>query len=39
LFLFAAFFVALFYLPPLGWLLFVTAVAAVAAWEWGADAP
>jgi hypothetical protein len=24
-----------FYLPPLGWLLFVTAVAAVAAWEWG----
>jgi phosphatidate cytidylyltransferase len=26
---------ALFYLPPLGWLLFVTAVAAVAAWEWG----
>ena len=34
-FLFAAFFVALFYLPPLGWLLFVTAVAAVAAWEWG----
>jgi phosphatidate cytidylyltransferase len=34
-FLFAAFFVALFYLPPFGWLLFVTAVAAVAAWEWG----
>ncbi|WP_291995564.1 phosphatidate cytidylyltransferase [Candidatus Accumulibacter sp. ACC003] len=35
-FLFAAFFFALFYLPPLGWLLFATAVAAVAAWEWGA---
>ncbi|MBK7674060.1 phosphatidate cytidylyltransferase [Accumulibacter sp.] len=34
-FLFAAFFLALFYLSPLGWLLFVTAVAAVAAWEWG----
>ncbi|HPU79244.1 phosphatidate cytidylyltransferase [Accumulibacter sp.] len=34
--LFAAFFSALFYLPPLGWLLFTTAVAAVAAWEWGA---
>jgi len=34
--LFAAFFLALFYLPPLGWLLFVSAVAVVAAWEWGA---
>lgn len=34
--LFAAFFGALFYLPPLGWLLFVTAVAGIAAWEWGA---
>ena len=34
--LFAAFFSALFFLPPLGWLLFTTAVAAVAAWEWGA---
>ena len=34
--LFAAFFGALFYLPPLGWLLFVTAVASIAAWEWGA---
>ncbi len=34
--LFAAFFSALFYLPPLGWLLFVTAIAGVAAWEWGA---
>jgi CDP-diglyceride synthetase len=34
--LFAAFFGALFYLPPLGWLFFVTAIAGVAAWEWGA---
>ncbi|HRL75665.1 MAG TPA: phosphatidate cytidylyltransferase [Candidatus Accumulibacter phosphatis] len=34
--LLAAFLLALFYLPPLGWLLFVSAVAAVAAWEWGA---
>ncbi|MCB1941203.1 MAG: phosphatidate cytidylyltransferase [Candidatus Accumulibacter sp.] len=34
-FLFAAFFFALFYLSPLGWLLFATLVAAVAAWEWG----
>lgn len=34
--LLAAFLLALFYLPPLGWLLFVTAVAALAAWEWGA---
>lgn len=33
--LFAAFFCALFFLPPIGWLLFVTAVAAVATWEWG----
>ena len=33
--LFAAFFLALFYLPSLGWLVFVTAVAAIAAWEWG----
>ncbi len=33
--LFVAFFCALFYLPPFGWLVFVTAVAAVAAWEWG----
>ena len=34
--LLAAFLSALFYLPPLGWLLFATLVAAVAAWEWGA---
>lgn len=34
--LFSAFFSALFFLPPLGWLLFVTLVAAFAAWEWGA---
>jgi phosphatidate cytidylyltransferase len=33
--LFAAFLLALFFLPPLGWLLFVSAVATVAAWEWG----
>lgn len=33
--LFAAVFFALFYLPSLGWLMFVTAVAAIAAWEWG----
>ncbi|MBK7956059.1 MAG: phosphatidate cytidylyltransferase [Candidatus Accumulibacter sp.] len=33
--LFVVFFCALFYLPPVGWLVFVTAVAAVAAWEWG----
>ncbi|MFZ4537911.1 phosphatidate cytidylyltransferase [Propionivibrio sp.] len=36
LLLFAVFFSALFYLPPLGWVIFATAVAAVAAWEWGA---
>ncbi|MBL8415663.1 MAG: phosphatidate cytidylyltransferase [Propionivibrio sp.] len=36
LLLFAAFFSALFYLPLLGWILFATLVAAVAAWEWGA---
>lgn len=35
-FLFAAFFSALFYLPPLGWALFATVVATLAAWEWGA---
>ncbi len=35
LFLLAGFFSALFYLPPLGWLMLATAVAAIAAWEWG----
>jgi phosphatidate cytidylyltransferase len=35
-FLFTIFFLALFYLPPAGWATFVTLVAAVAAWEWGA---
>ncbi|SBT05248.1 Phosphatidate cytidylyltransferase [Candidatus Accumulibacter aalborgensis] len=34
--LFAAVSFALFYLPPVGWLMFVTGVAAIAAWEWGA---
>ena len=33
--LLAAFLLALFFLPPLGWLVFVSAVAAVGAWEWG----
>ncbi len=33
--LLAVFLCALFYLPPLGWLLFVTAIATIAAWEWG----
>lgn len=32
----AAFLSALFFLPPLGWALFATVVAALAAWEWGA---
>jgi len=36
LLLFAVFFSALFYLPILGWVIFATFVAAVAAWEWGA---
>ena len=36
IFLFAGFFLALFYLPPVGWVIFATLVAAVAAWEWGA---
>jgi len=35
-FLVAAFLSALFYLPPLGWVIFAALVAAVAAWEWGA---
>lgn len=34
--LFFAFLAALFYLPPLGWMIFVTSVIAIAAWEWGA---
>jgi len=32
----AGFCLALFFLPPLGWLIFVIAVAVIAAWEWGA---
>ena len=34
--LLTVFLAALFALPPFGWLLFATLVAAVAAWEWGA---
>lgn len=34
--LFSAFFTALFFLPPVGWVIFTTAVAGLAAWEWGA---
>ena len=34
--LFSVFFVALFYLPPSGWLIFATLIAVLAAWEWGA---
>ena len=34
--LFSAFFLALFFLPPPGWVAVATLVAAVAAWEWGA---
>ena len=30
------FFFALFYFPPIGWLVFATFVAAFAGWEWGA---
>lgn len=33
--LLSAFFLALFYLPPLGWSMFATLIGAVAAWEWG----
>ena len=29
------FLAALFYLPPLGWAVFATLVAVLAAWEWG----
>lgn len=35
LFLFAAFFCALFYFPPAGWLGFSALVAVLAFWEWG----
>ncbi len=34
--LLVAFLAGVFFLPALGWLLFATLVAAVAAWEWGA---
>lgn len=34
--LLSAFFLALFYLPPLGWSLFAALIGAIAAWEWGA---
>ncbi len=34
--LLSAFLSALFFLPPFGWVIFATLVAAVAAWEWGA---
>lgn len=34
--LFSVFFSALFFLPPLGWVMFATLVVGVAAWEWGA---
>jgi phosphatidate cytidylyltransferase len=34
--LLAVFLAALFCLPPFGWLLFATLVAALAAWEWSA---
>ncbi|MBK7356509.1 phosphatidate cytidylyltransferase [Propionivibrio sp.] len=30
-----AFLLALFYLPPLGWVIFITSIATVATWEWG----
>lgn len=33
--LLSTFFFALFYLPPVGWVVFATLTAAVAAWEWG----
>ncbi len=34
--LFAAFFCALVFLPPLGWICVTALVAAIAFWEWGA---
>jgi len=34
--LFIVFFLALFYLPAEGWVVFATLVAGLAAWEWGA---
>jgi len=36
IFLFAAFFAALIFLPTLGWIVVTALVAAVAFWEWGA---
>ncbi len=36
IFLFVAFFCALFFLPPVGWIGVTALVAAVAFWEWGA---
>ena len=36
IFLLSAFFPALFYLPPLGWVALTSLVASLAAWEWGA---
>jgi len=35
IFLFAAFFCALYYFPPAGWLGFTALVAILAFWEWG----
>lgn len=34
--LISAFLLALFWLPPIGWLAFSSLVATLAAWEWGA---
>lgn len=33
--LLSVFLVALFFFPPLGWMLLATGVAAIGAWEWG----